>query len=87
MEKLKPAQKDNRRYLLICGDNEKVEKALLNYLGVLGFARAGYMLVKKKKKKIISSVKRKEIEKVKAALCMEGLKIERVSGTLRGVEQ
>ena len=84
--KLKPSHRENRRYLIICeSSNEKIEKVLLNYLGVFGFAKAGYIKVKKQGDKIVGSVVRKELEKVKAGLAGEGIKVERVSGTLKGL--
>jgi len=88
--KLKVSAKDNRRYLLIDEkDNEKVEKVILNYLGVLGFAKSAYMPIKTKdfKGKIIGSVRREELNNVKAALSLAGISIEKVSGTLKGLKK
>ena len=86
--KLKPAHRENRRYLVInCDLNEKVEKAILEYLGVLGFAKSGYMFVKKKGSKIVGSCVREELEKVKAAFVMTGISVGKVSGTLKGLEK
>jgi RNase P/RNase MRP subunit POP5 len=83
--KLKPSARDNRRYLIVEAENFRIEKALLEYLGVLGFAKTGYMKVSENGK-TIASVRREELEKVRAALGMAGLKINRVSGTLKGLE-
>ena len=86
--RLKPSAKDNRRYLIINEtDNKKIEKAIFDYIGILGFAKSGYLQVKKENGKIIGSVKREEIEKVKAALTLAGISILRISGTLRGLEK
>lgn len=83
--KLKASARDNRRYLLILGDAEKSEKAVLDYIGILGFAKSAFMVVKKEKGRIVAAVLREELEDVKAALALAGLMVERVSGTLKGL--
>jgi RNase P/RNase MRP subunit POP5 len=84
--KLKASARDNRRYLLINEmDGEKIERAILNYIGVLGFAKAAYMFVKKEKNGIVVAVKREELERVKASLAFAGIAVERVSGTIKGL--
>lgn len=85
--KLKSSQKDNRRYLLISSSNEKIEEAILKYIGVLGMAKAAYVRVNEEKGKTISAVKREALNDVRAALAMSGLKVEKVSGTLKGLER
>ena len=85
--KLKSSQKDNRRYLVILASNEKIEEAILKYMGVLGMAKAAYVKVKEEKGKTISAVRREALNDVRAALTMAGLKVERVSGTLKGLER
>jgi len=83
--KLKASQRDNRRYLLINGSNEEVERAILDYIGVLGMAKAAYMKVKENNKQVIGGVLRESLNDVRAALGLAGLKVERVSGTLKGL--
>jgi RNase P/RNase MRP subunit POP5 len=85
--KLKSSQKDNRRYLLILASNDKIEEAILKYLGVLGMAKAAYVRVNEEKGKTISAVRREALNDVRAALAMAELKVERVSGTLKGLER
>jgi RNase P/RNase MRP subunit POP5 len=86
--KLKPSLRDNRRYLLISGSNEEeIKKAILEYIGILGMAKCAYMFVKSQGDKLVIGIKRKELEKVKASLILKGIKIERVSGTLKGLER
>jgi len=86
--KLRPSAKDNRRYLLINErDNKKIEKAILEYIGSLGFAKSAYMNVRQNNGKIIGAVRREELEKVKASLTLAGIKVEKVSGTLKGLER
>ena len=84
--KLKPSARDNRRYLLVNEkSNELIEKAILDYIGVLGFAKAGYVFVDKVDGKSICSVKRESLNDVRAALGLAGLRVENVSGTLKKV--
>ena len=86
--KLKPSARDKRRYLLInCGDNKKIEDAVLDYIGVLGFAKSAYMFVEKKGSKIVGSCLREELEGVRASLGLKGIVIEKVSGTLKGLKK
>ena len=85
--KLKPSARDKRRYLLINEkSNSDIEKAILEYLGILGMAKASYLFVKSKGNKIIGSCLRESLNEIHAALTMSGIKIEKVSGTLKGLE-
>lgn len=83
--KLKPSVRDKRRYLLIGAENAEIEKAILDYIGVLGFGKAGYMKVKSIGGKTVGSVVRGSLNDVCAALAMGKIKIEKVSGTLKGL--
>ena len=85
--KLKPSARDKRRYLLIRAGNTAIEKAILDYIGVLGFAKAGYMKVKSVGGKTIGSVVRGSLNEVVAGLGLAGIKVERVSGTLKGLSK
>ncbi len=86
--KLKASAKDNRRYLIIDeSDNSKIEKAILDYIGVLGFAKSAYLPVKNKDDKIIGSVRREELDNVRASLAFAGISVKKVSGTLKGLER
>ena len=84
--KLKPSARDKRRYFLVSGGgNEKIEKAILDYVGVLGFAKSAYMFVKKAKGRVVGSCLRQELNNVRAGLGFRGMKIDKVSGTLKGL--
>ncbi len=83
--KLKPSARDKRRYFLVNASNEKVEKAILEYIGVLGFGKSAYMFVGKFGAKIIGSCLVNSLEDVRAALSFDGIRIEKVSGTLKGL--
>lgn len=84
---LKPSARDKRRYFLVRATNEKVEAAILEYIGVLGFAKAAYLKVKTKDfpSWLVGSCLVKSLEDVRAALASAGIRIERVSGTLKGL--
>ena len=84
--KLKPSAREKRHWLLITEkDNKKIEGAILEYIGVLGFAKSGYMKVKSSKTNTVASVVRSSVNDVRAALSMVGIRIEKVSGTLKGL--
>ncbi len=96
--RLKPSARDKRRYFLVKGTNAKVKSAILEYIGVLGFAKSAYMKVNenrtqnselrtqnRKRGFIVGSCLVKSLNDVRAALALAGIKIERVSGTLKGL--
>ena len=86
--KSKPSLRIKKRYLLIHGKNEDAEKAILDYLGILGYARASPILVKinEKERTLILAVERSELINVRAAFELaKDIKILRVSGTIKGL--
>ncbi len=85
--KLKPSARDKRRYFLVNASDEEVKKAIFHYVGVLGFAESCYMFVKKNKKGVVGSCLRESLNDVRAALALAGFSVEKVSGTLKGLEQ
>ena len=86
--KLKPSQRDRRRYFVVGASNTSVEKAILEYLGILGFAKSAYMKVELEgfSGKTIGSCVVESLNDVRAALGLSGISIERVSGTLKGLK-
>lgn len=89
MKSLKPSAKENKRYLLIKGKNlgANVEKALFDFLGVLGVSKLGMKWIKKDVSSGILAVNREGVDSVRASLCVwpEKISVEKVSGTLRGL--
>jgi RNase P/RNase MRP subunit POP5 len=88
MLKQKPAQRIKRRYILFENTNrEEIEKIILDYLGILGWAKAIPVFVERKKG-LILAVERKSVDNVRAAfeMCDNKIKIKKVSGTLKGLE-
>jgi len=92
--KLKPSARDKRRYFLVRASREDVEKVILEYIGVLGFARSAFMIVSpeegKNSKKIsnsflIGSCLVSSLDDIRASLGLAGIEILKVSGTLKGL--
>ena len=76
-----------RRYLLLkAPSKDLVEKIILEYLGVLGWAKATPFFVEGKE--LILSIDRKALENVRAAFALSSANIQvmKVSGTLKGLE-
>lgn len=85
--KLKPSARDNRRYFYMNSDDrEKIEKAILDYIGILGFAKSAFMFVEVDGK-LIGSCRRESLEDVRASLVFARIKIQKVSGTLAGLKR
>lgn len=82
-QNLKPSFRENKRYFLVDADREKVEKAILDYVGILGWAKACPMFVSGN----VVAVNRQEVDKVKAGLLLAGIQVKRVSGTLKGLKK
>ena len=86
--RLRPSARDKRRYFLVGASNEKVENAILDYVGVLGFSKSAYRKVVTKdfSRKLVGSCLVKSLDEVRAALALAGIRVERVSGTLKGLK-
>jgi len=85
--KVKASEKIKRRYILIENSSKnEVEKAILDYIGILGWARSAPIFITNKYK-LILAVDRKETDNVRAAfeLYSGKIKIKRVSGTIKGL--
>ena len=82
-KKLKPSMRENKRYLLVGAGKEETEKAISDYIGILGYAKAGVSFISGE----IVAVNREEIDKIRAALCMAGINVKRVSGTVKGLRK
>jgi len=88
--KLKSSARIKRRYILSDSrDKEEIEKIILDYLGILGWAKASPIFLKNRDGGIIFAIDRKEVDNVRAAFEISNSKIKiiRVSGTLKGLEK
>ncbi len=85
--KLRPSARDKRRYFLVRASNAEVEDAILDYVGVLGFAKSAYVKVNTKEfpGMLVGSCLVKSLDEVRAGLVLAGISIEKVSGTLKGL--
>ena len=90
MKPLKPSAREKKRYLLIGGKNLKpnIEKAILEFVGILGMSKCGLSFIKSGKDSAIICINRKSVEPVRASLCAFSEKIEvlKVSGSLKGLK-
>lgn len=90
MKSLKPSMKENKRYLLVKGKNlrKNVEKAILDFVGILGMSKVGLSFIKNNKDSAVICINRESINEVRASLCVyrDKMTIERVSGTLKGLD-
>lgn len=85
MKKLKPSHREKKRYLLLEGEisEKNIEKAILDYIGVLGYAKASPKIIKAESK-VILAINRKELDKIRAAFLLAGkIKVLKVSGSLK----
>jgi RNase P/RNase MRP subunit POP5 len=89
MQKLNPALREKKRYVLIKGKNlkENFEKAIFDYVGILGMAKASPKVIKSENDSLVISVNREMLNHVKASFAIFPEKIEvlKVSGTLKGL--
>jgi RNase P/RNase MRP subunit POP5 len=90
MKSLRPSMRENKRYLFVEGENLKgnIEKAILDFIGVLGMSKVGLEFIKTNENSAIISVNREMVDSVRASLCVFFNKIEvkMVSGTLKGLK-
>lgn len=84
----KSSARIKRRYVLISADSkDEIEKLILDYIGVLGWAKASPSFIKSNTDRFILSVNREEINNIKASLELSNsnIKILKISGTLKGL--
>ena len=91
MKPLKPSHREKKRYLLISGTDAHqgvIEKVILEFIGVLGYAKASPMFIKSLKGRVVMSVNRGMVGEIRSAILISGkdLKVIKVSGTLKGLE-
>jgi RNase P/RNase MRP subunit POP5 len=89
--RLLPSLKEKRHYLVIKSlkpikekeFKEKIEKIILNFLGIFGYSKAGPLFIELKKEYALVSVITKYVDEVKAALALSNVKCVGVSGTIK----
>ncbi|MEK6825854.1 MAG: hypothetical protein AABY00_03645 [Nanoarchaeota archaeon] len=88
--KLQPSSRIKHRYLLIRATSRaQIEQAILEAIGVLGWAKAAPLFVDDKlaHNQFILAISRESINEIRASfeLFKENVKILKVSGTLKGL--
>ena len=88
MKPLKPSHREKKRYLLIKGkdvNKENIEKVILEFIGVLGWAEASPQIIKSQKNSIILVINRKSLDKIRTSFVMskKDLQIIKVSGAIK----
>ncbi len=89
MKLLKPSMRENKRYLLVRGKgvHENIEKAIVDFMGVLGGSIVGLNWIETGKDYAIIAVNRESVNKVRASLTVwpEKMTVEKVSGSLKNM--
>ena len=87
MPKLKPSAREKKRYLVLLSKKERVDKALHDYLGALGYTRARPFFIEAGKKNDIDytiiCVNNKMLNDVKSALANAKISCIGISGTIK----
>lgn len=81
--------REKKRYLLVKGKNLRtnIEKAILEFVGILGMSKTGLNFIKSGKDSAVICVNREAVDSVRASLVVykEKMIVEKVSGTLKGL--
>ena len=94
--KLLPSLREDKRYMALIikkkSDTKKqIEDSIFKFLGLLGYARAGVMIIeagkKGKENYAILSVNRTYVNDVKSALLLKNVKCIGISGTIKGLRR
>jgi len=88
MKSLKPSAREKKRYLLVKGSVQDIEKSILEFIGILGMSKTGLVWVKKSKTQAIVGVNRESLNHVRASFAVwpNKIEVEKVSGTLKGLK-
>ena len=92
MKSLIPSHRENKRYLIIKGKGnlkENIIKAVHEFLGIQGEAKASLTFIDVKNDQGIISINREMQNQVRAAICIfpEKMEVVRVSGTLKSLKE
>ena len=89
MERLKiipSTMRENKRYILVKAPQKKIEKALMRFLGELGWAKANPMLISSGSQMILS-INHDSLDDVRAGLELSGVHCIGVSGTIKKLKE
>lgn len=81
---LRSSLREKKRYLLLETDvsRKDIEKAILNYIGTLGYAKSGFQFIRND----IIAVNREMLNEIRGALALTDIKVKRVSGSLKKIK-
>lgn len=87
MKPLKSANREKKRYLLLSGkdiDAKNIDEAILDFIGVLGYAEASPQIIKNNGK-IIIAINREMLDKIRTSFLVSGkdIQIVKVSGSIK----
>ena len=87
MKALKPSHREKKRYLLVKGKDvskNAIEKVILEFIGVLGYAESGISFVSVRKGGAVVAVNREAVDKIRSSFLMskKDLNIVKVSGSV-----
>ena len=85
--KLLPSLKEKKHYLVFKGEKEKAEKALFEFLGILGMAKANPQVIIMKEGRGIIMFNREYADDIKSALAFSGIHTLGISGTINKAKQ
>jgi len=94
--KLLPSLREDKRYLALIlkrkfDVKKQIENAVLKFLGLLGYAKAGLIVIetgnKNKKNYAIISVNRNSVNDLKSSLLLKDIKCIGISGTIKGLRR
>lgn len=79
--------RENKRYLLIHGHIHEIERAILDFIGVLGMSKAGLAWIKKGKESAVISINRGSVNHIRASFAVwpREIVVKKVSGTIKGL--
>ncbi len=87
MKALKPSHRERKRYLLIEGkdsDKNSIDTAILEFIGVLGYAEASPQIISQSKNKTILAINLESLDKVRTSFLLsnKNIIITKVSGSI-----
>ena len=87
MKPLKPSHREKKRYLLISGkdaNKNNIEEIIVDFIGILGFAKSGPQIIKETKKGIILAINREYLDEIRTGFFISGkdIRITKVSGSV-----
>ncbi len=70
-------------------NKKAIDDAILEYIGILGYSKAGPEIIKNTKNALILAVNRESLDNIRAAFLMSGKKIEviKISGSVKKLKQ